>query len=339
MSFLVEMDRDRYPPHALDAFNVSKLDLRSRKTILDTGRAMMWLSQLAYETANPDKIRDILPTWGLAQRALIDNPPDTRLPLTTACAIVAGGRGATIVAFSGTDPLKIGDWITDFSVMPSSAGIHTGFADASGQIWPRISTALANRPPAERSVFFTGHSLGGALAIVAAARASRELGVRPAAVFTYGSPRPGDAQFANAYPAALGDATFRFVHGTDMVATVGPSFVGFRHVGRCIQCASDGHFDETTPMLARDDDKPEFFDSLFASGTVALRKALEGKLFDPVGPGALGRVFGLLPQQIRDHLPPNYLRALAPPSASAQRFDEPRRQGHHRLGGSMDLAE
>ncbi len=311
MSFLVEMDRDRYPADALGSFDAMTLDLSSRATMLRTGRAMMWLAQLAYETANPDKITDILGSWNLTRRILIDNPPDTALPLKTACAVIADGRGATIVAFAGTDPLKINDWITDFDALPSAAGIQTGFANAVDHIWQPISGAIAHPLAAERSLVFTGHSLGGALAIVAAERAARELGVKPAAIFTYGSPRPGDARFAEAFPATLGNATFRFVHGTDIVPTVGPSFLGFRHVGHCIQCQSGGHFDLTTPMLPPANDMPEFFDSGFKSVIVAARRALDGKLFDPIGLGGLGAFLGLLPQQIRDHVPPSYFGALA----------------------------
>ena len=339
MSFLVEMDRSRYPAGALNGFNASNLDLSSGTAILDTARAMMWLSQLAYETANPGKIVDILRDWTLTQRALIDNPPGTALPLKAACAVVAGGRGATIVAFAGTDPLKINDWITDFNPVLSPVGLHTGFEAAVAKVWPRIKSAIADRPPAEQSIFFTGHSLGGALAIIAAARAAKELSVQPVAVFTYGSPRPGDGQFSGAYPAALGDATFRYVHGTDVVPTVGPSLVGFRHVGRCIQCASGGHFDENTPMLARGDDKPAFFDSFFSSFAIAGQRAREGTLFDPLGPGRLGAFLGSLPQQIRDHVPPSYFRAFAAASASGQVFDEPGGEGNDPGGGSVDLAK
>jgi len=314
MSFLVEMDRDRYPADALGSFDGSKFDPGSRTAIFGAGRAMMWLSQLAYETANPEKISGaggILPAWGLAQRLLIDNPPDNALPLKTACAVVAGGRGATLVAFAGTDPLKINDWITDFDAFPSTTGIHTGFAKAVDRIWSRLRAAIASPPAAERAVFFTGHSLGGALAIVAAERAMRELGVQATAIFTFGSPRPGDARFATAFPPALGNSTFRFVHGTDLVATVGPSFVGFRHVGNFIHCASGGRFDAATPVLPHGNDMPEFFESGLKSVVVVLGRAFDGQLLSPVGQGALGAFFGVLPQQIRDHIPPSYFAALA----------------------------
>jgi hypothetical protein len=306
MSFLVELPREAYPEHALDAFTVASA------FALENARALMWMSQLAYETANESKVDDILGAWHLNKRELIDNPPQTHLPLRTACAVVAGGHGATIIAFAGTDPLKINDWVTDFNTLPSSDDIHTGFQTAVDAVWPRIAAAVANRPQTEQALFVTGHSLGGALAVVAAARALRDLQVQPTAIYTYGSPRPGGTQFAAAYTPVLGDSTFRLVDGTDLVATVPPSFAGFRHVGRSIPCPSGGRFDEQTPILPSGQDEPEFFDSLFTSVRAELQVLMAGQLFAPVGPGLLGQFIGVLPRQIRDHVPANYFKALAP---------------------------
>ena len=61
MSFLVELPLELYNPHAFAAFKpIAPYDL-------GTARALMWLSQLAYETAHPDKIARICQLWGLAQ--------------------------------------------------------------------------------------------------------------------------------------------------------------------------------------------------------------------------------------------------------------------------------
>ncbi|WP_369334847.1 hypothetical protein [Candidatus Rhodoblastus alkanivorans] len=56
-------------------------------------------------------------------------------------------------------------------------------------------------------------------------------------------PRAGDVDFVTDYNRALGRATFRLVHGDDIVPTMAPSFLGFRHVGRQLSCAEGDRFD------------------------------------------------------------------------------------------------
>ena len=98
----------------------------------------MWLSQLAYETADKGKIDDLLKGWKLTRRAFGSNAPATGLPPKSACFVVAGGHDATIVTFAGTDPLKIQDWITDFTVQAKLDVLHQGFSDAVETVWPTI---------------------------------------------------------------------------------------------------------------------------------------------------------------------------------------------------------
>jgi Lipase (class 3) len=307
MSFLVELDRHAYPDGALDGFAVTPL------FSLDNSRAMMWMSQLAYETANRSKIESILSVWHLTIRAIMSSDhPVTGLPPHSACVVVAGGRGASIVSFAGTDPLKIEDWITDFSASQSATGLHSGFQAAVETVWLRIRTLIANPPPSEQALFFTGHSLGGALAIIAAERAIRELNVRATAVYTFGSPRTGGTAFFNSYTPQLGNSTFRLVHGTDIVPTVPPSLMGqFRHVGQAIQCPTEGLFDAQTQILAPEENKPDFVESAFQSGLADVRALTTFRLIRRIGPRLLDRLAGLLPRMVRDHVPANYFRALS----------------------------
>jgi len=54
MGFAVELPREMFPDNALDGFKVTS-DFKP-----ENAQAMMWLSQLAYETADEKKIDDIL---------------------------------------------------------------------------------------------------------------------------------------------------------------------------------------------------------------------------------------------------------------------------------------
>jgi triacylglycerol lipase len=251
MSVFVELPRNAYPDNALDGFTATP------QFKLDNARAMMWLSQLAYETARESKVDDILEAWHLTKLGFASNDRLTGLPPHSACVVVAEGHGATFVAFAGSDPGKPEDWVTDFEAMPSPDNLHSGFERAVEMVWPAIQTAIANRTAPAQPLFFTGHSLGGALAILAASRAPLEPKVQQVVVYTFGSPRTGGDRFFDDYTPRLGDSTFRFIHGTDIVPTVPLTLPGvvYRHVGQAVQCRSGGLFDGVAPM-ARDGNKP-----------------------------------------------------------------------------------
>jgi hypothetical protein len=86
------MARAHYHDNAFDAFTASS------GYSLENARAMMWMSQLAYDTDDRPKVESVLDAWGLRLRAFVTNNPITGFPLGSACAVVAGGRAATIVS-------------------------------------------------------------------------------------------------------------------------------------------------------------------------------------------------------------------------------------------------
>lgn len=73
----------------------------------------------------------------------------------------------------------------------------------------------------------TGHSLGGAVATIAAA-SLRAAGL-PCDLYTYGSPRVGNAAFAQFVTDQAG-AEFRVTHTDDPVPRLPPILFGYRHV-------------------------------------------------------------------------------------------------------------
>ena len=271
----------------------------------------MWLSQLAYETASESKVNDILGTLELTRLGFVRNDSLTGLPPHSACVVVAEGHGATFVTFAGSDPAKPQDWITDFEAMPSPDDLHTGFADAVKTVWPAIQTALAKRTAPAQPLFFTGHSLGGALAILAASRAPLEPNVQQVVVYTFGGPRVGGETFFNDYTPRLGDFTFRFIHGCDIVPTVPLTLLHvYRHVGQAVQCQSGRLFDGVTPM-ARDGNKPDILESAEQAGFADFRALTALHFVQGIGPGLRNQLAGALPTMVRDHVPQNYFRALS----------------------------
>jgi predicted lipase len=124
---------------------------------------------------------------------------------------VATNRRATIIAFAGTDPLNLPNWISDFYLGRSDADIHKGFRDAAATVWPDVGTVIQTCAESNRQIFIVGHSLGAAIAIVTADRASSERNLRQAEIYVFGAPRAGKLNFVNRYNANFGTTTYRFV--------------------------------------------------------------------------------------------------------------------------------
>jgi triacylglycerol lipase len=306
MSVFVELPQSAYPANALDGFTPSPPDFN-----LDNARAMMWLSQLAYETASESKVDGILAALKLTRLGFVRNDSLTGLPPHSACVVIAEGHGATFVTFAGSDPAKPQDWITDFEAMPSPDDLHSGFKKAVETVWPAIQTALAKRAAPAQPLFFTGHSLGGALAILAASRAPLEPNVRQVVVYTFGSPRTGGDIFFNDYTPRLGDSTFRLIHGTDIVPTVPLTLLHvYRHVGQAVQCQSGGLFDGVVPM-PRDGNKPALLESAEQAGFADLGALAAFQFIQGIGPGLRNELAAFLPRMVRDHVPQSYFRALS----------------------------
>ena len=80
-------------------------------------------------------------------------------------------------------------------------------------------------------LWITGHSLGGALATLAAARFALEMDKPVRGIYTFGQPRVGDREFARIFDAELKQRFFRFVNNSDIVTRIPTRELFFSHVG------------------------------------------------------------------------------------------------------------
>jgi triacylglycerol lipase len=156
---------------------------------------------------------------------------------------VAEGDKAIVVAFRGSqapnslDGLK--DWLltnandllilpegrigTDFVAAGVGARFHRGFLEALAEIWDLLFAAVdAAMKSKERPLWVTGHSLGGALALLAAWRLQRSF-MPVHQVYTFGSPMIGNAVAAEAFQSEFADKIFRYVDEEDLVPLL-PAF-------------------------------------------------------------------------------------------------------------------
>lgn len=152
--------------------------------------------------------------------------------------LIVNGPGRVFVVFCGT---TYEDIPTDLKCRRRSTpmgGIHRGFLkytySALGLITLKLRAMFPKKP-----LVFTGHSLGGAAAVIAAAHFHR-LGYEIEAVYTYGEPRVGNAEFKGYANAAFGPRHFRHVNGHDGVPLAPPWLAGYRHSGELIYFSTRG---------------------------------------------------------------------------------------------------
>lgn len=112
--------------------------------------------------------------------------------------------------------------------------VHSGFAGTYSGLRNELLQALDSLECT--AVTFTGHSLGAAVATLAAMDA-RMRGVNVPLVYTYGSPRVGNKAFVNAFGAvarAMGyhPPSWRIVHHHDTVPHLPIALWAFHHVDR-----------------------------------------------------------------------------------------------------------
>jgi triacylglycerol lipase len=200
----------------------------------------------------------------------------------------------------------------NFRVDPNT-NVHVGFQSALDATQSEINQAVDRSIKTVKPLWITGHSLGAALAALAAQFANSSGGA-PKAVYLFGMPRAGGGKFQTTYDnnAALGPVSYRFVHGSDVVARVPPSTLGYRHIGYVLQCASGQKFDPAAPLSALGSDDPPFSSELANTLNSLAAGVIGGQVLSPPGPGTFGPLFRFLPPPIRDHLQDRYWTALTP---------------------------
>src|SRR5258708_653258 len=150
-------------------------------------------------------------------------------------AYILTNENNVVVAFRGTEaPTSIDglkDWLltdamnllivpegrlgTDFIAASVTARFHQGFISALSEIWAPFSAATtAELKAADRPLWITGHSLGGALALLAGWLFLRKF-VNVHQIYTFGGPMIGNKDAVRAFDNELKGKIFRYVEPPD----------------------------------------------------------------------------------------------------------------------------
>ncbi len=197
---------------------------------------------------------------GFAQTALIEaddavvaakhHPAVTAMAKDTGIFGLMGhnmtGRTA-FLSFRGSS--DVADWLADLDFAPAGyrpitgfGQVHAGFQDVYECVRAGIAANLAVAAQGCDRILVTGHSLGAALAVLAApdiARAMPPNTIEPRLV-TFAGPRAGLTDFAGAFGAAI-ECCFRVVNFLDIVPLLPPA--PYVHVGTGITVDSGGPID------------------------------------------------------------------------------------------------
>jgi hypothetical protein len=216
-------------------------------------------------------------------------------------AYVATAPTFAIVAFRGTQPDDWEDILDDacFATVQWDAGyVHDGFARRLGHLNEEMQRRIGNLP-ADCPVWFTGHSLGAAVATLAAYRHRAKTG----GVYTFGSPLVGNAIFSGSF-ADIRRPSYRYVNDHDVVTRVPPAPFAipnglYTHVADMRWIDKEGNVGTAMPSLS------QFVRTVFGSPR-AILDVVELHAAHALGVITLRRQ-PTLPDSLRDHSPLYYV--------------------------------
>lgn len=276
-----------------------------RASLLDDGfsvpaaRTLAAMCKLAY--ADTPTVEAALRACGL-QPLVVFDIEDTQ-------GFAAADDQVAIVSFRGTE--STADWIRNLKIRRTATDmgkVHRGFQDGAEKAWNRfIEPALRPLADSGQRIWFTGHSLGGALATAAAALARGKMAI--SGCYTYGQPLVGNDDFAYEFNQAYGGRFFRLVNNRDIVTKIPPAPL-YQHVDTRFQIDADGNIaEEVRTRGFGGEAEPEALD-------IAEFEALQAQLQATAGGDMNAGTRGFLPdfmgiQGIEDHdIEGGYLRQL-----------------------------
>lgn len=207
------------PFDSLDLSSIGKFSIKN-------ARALSLLSELVYEDESEVLSKGEL--WGFSVHFF-------SMKGTEGALFARKDLSYGVLAFRGTSSLDDAFTDADFILEPGPLGgrVHSGFNGSFDDVWEIIAPLIecfSNPSLGEMRLLLTGHSLGAGIASVALGR-FLEMGLRPLYVYTFGSPRVGDAFYSNMIKILFAGRFFRVENNNDVVCRILPWLFFYRHIG------------------------------------------------------------------------------------------------------------
>lgn len=305
----------------------------------DVAYVMSIISAWAYSDA--DVLAAKLRYYGvdgarIRQVAVVNN---ALFVVATGYLILSKTGGVGVLAFRGTDPGNIITWLTDVQVFQRhffGAQVHSGFYANVQAVWEDVVRALYHArngqfisggttgkeeltKPQEplKALYVTGHSLGGAMAVLAAARLFQK-GFEKwkpddliRGVYTFGQPMVGDASFVQLVKNSFEDRLYRHVYRDDVVPHLPPEpavpvpfvpTIRYEHVGDEWRAQNlDEHWSKSSAYSGRA--------NIALAAISSAATAIEQRLFENARIGLYS---------LDDHMPSNYADVSKNPPGAAR---------------------
>lgn len=292
-----------------------------------------------YAYSDADTVAMMMARMGLKENHClrIAQSVDPMLISSTSFLIQSQDGRSLVLCYRGTEPVSLINWLTDADINPEKVSIalpdapptfevHSGFyrnvRATRYQVVAAIKRALEREsilgkggpmPAPLEALYITGHSLGGAMAVLMAImlmseRAYTEIAAKLKAVYTFGQPMIGTPALADAcgdHPF-LGKHVVRYVYNNDIVPQLPPTASGsFAHFGpeyRYRRRAGDGRWNYN------EDPTGQLSNLLELLTTPLSFLARQVRWLRDVPFHA----------DIYDHLPHHYIAALTPPGVRSE---------------------
>lgn len=208
----------RLPPFAVSSLRQNGFDWRA-------ALSLAMASDLVY-AEDSKLIQSTVRGWGFNECHFIQKD-------RTEC-LIARIENLVLIVFRGTQGLR--DWLSNLDLLPMKlpmGRVHRGFHEQFATVQASIEAIV--HADSNTEIMLAGHSLGGAIATIAAAKWNKTYRIK--ALYTFGQPAVGNDVFADSMGNNYQSNYYRFVNDADVVARVPP---GYTHAGQLYHFNSKG---------------------------------------------------------------------------------------------------